>query len=699
MNVRLPDGTLIKNVPDNMTKAELVARLQANGYDSAKLQPQTQGTGSQAVDAGNAVGTGFWRGAVRLAGLPVDTAQNLIDLGKAGAGVLYNEVTGQGVPQALEVNQDRSNVTGSSDWLLKQARKSDAGRFMVDPVNPEFEGEYLQAGGGSLAGGVVNPRNVAQLTNQAGLSVVSSALGKGAADLTGDPALAVTASLLPNATQVAGGAGARRAVRGGEQGRKDMVQRVQDLKNAGVDAPTLGLASGNQVIGGVENLLQSTPGAVGTMKRARDTAVGGLQAKTSDAADAASLTRGSMEAGQAIQRGLRDFRESFKGKQTGLYDKLDAHIPPSTPVDVSRTKDTLSRLNEDIPGAPELSKQFRNARIQAIEQAVASDTSGSPNSVMVYQRPPVGSGGIFNAPAALPPYLVQVPQGPTTNQLPFQAVKKTRTLVGNEIADTNLASSVPRSKWSPLYGALAEDMRTAAEAQGPGAAQAFNRANTFGRSGMERLDRVQPFVNPDAPEQSFQMLNRTLGDNTSTFQAVKKSLPGGARGTFAATVIDKLGKATPGQQNDTGDVWSPETFLTNWNRMSAKGRKEVFSGFPNSEQVRRDVETVAKATSMMRDSSKMWANPSGTGANLATRLTLGALPFSAFVNPWAPFALGGGTMLSRGLAEAVTSPKSIGFFASKGGTPENTQGGLLLNMAKQKDQAGGERSKAGLLAR
>jgi hypothetical protein len=133
--------------------------------------------------------------------------------------------------------------------------------------------------------------------------------------------------------------------------------------------------------------------------------------------------------------------------------------------------------------------------------------------------------------------------------------------------------------------------------------------------------------------------------------------------------------------------------------MSAKGRKEVFSGFPNSEQVRRDVETVAKATSMMRDSSKMWANPSGTGANLATRLTLGALPFSAFVNPWAPFALGGGTMLSRGLAEAVTSPKSIGFFASKGGTPENTQGGLLLNMAKQKDQAGGERSKAGLLAR
>lgn len=37
MDVRLPDGTIIKNVPDGTSKADLVAKLQANGYDISKL--------------------------------------------------------------------------------------------------------------------------------------------------------------------------------------------------------------------------------------------------------------------------------------------------------------------------------------------------------------------------------------------------------------------------------------------------------------------------------------------------------------------------------------------------------------------------------------------------------------------------------------------------------------------------------------
>jgi len=37
MDVRLPDGTIIKGVPDGMSKADLTAKLQANGYDVSKL--------------------------------------------------------------------------------------------------------------------------------------------------------------------------------------------------------------------------------------------------------------------------------------------------------------------------------------------------------------------------------------------------------------------------------------------------------------------------------------------------------------------------------------------------------------------------------------------------------------------------------------------------------------------------------------
>lgn len=37
MDVRLPDGTLLRGVPDNISKADLVAKLKNNGYDTSKL--------------------------------------------------------------------------------------------------------------------------------------------------------------------------------------------------------------------------------------------------------------------------------------------------------------------------------------------------------------------------------------------------------------------------------------------------------------------------------------------------------------------------------------------------------------------------------------------------------------------------------------------------------------------------------------
>jgi hypothetical protein len=42
MDVRLPDGTVIQNVPDTLTKAELTAKLDANGFDTSKLGEPAQ---------------------------------------------------------------------------------------------------------------------------------------------------------------------------------------------------------------------------------------------------------------------------------------------------------------------------------------------------------------------------------------------------------------------------------------------------------------------------------------------------------------------------------------------------------------------------------------------------------------------------------------------------------------------------------
>lgn len=755
MDVRLPDGTVIRNVPDGTTKADLVAKLQRNGMSVPQewMAPQKPVQQESWSDAPNAVGTGFWRGATRLLGLPVDTATNVLELGKAAIGAPYTAITGKPAPEFLQPIEDRSNIIGSGDNLLRAVRAA-GGSSMVDPQNQSYEGGYLQNAGAALTG-VGRPSSISGLANRLVTGQVSAAAGKAAYDASGDPALAVLASMAAPVGQAGVVEATKRAVRGNEAGRVQMAQRVQDLKNAGIDNPTLGLATGNATIGGIENLLQSTPGAVGVMQRSRDAALAGLENSVGRAASLAGGSRlGSIEAGSLIQKGGQQFKEGFKAQQNKLYDRLDSFIGKDQPVKVTNTRETLANLNADIQGAPELSKQFKNERIGAIETAILKDSgvlptgpsqaiqelifgkgaqpvgldlmgrpvyrgaqtgvSVQPGATVMRDVPPPmrqdmmgnlvpvtgtqGSQVAMKIPSERVPQYASVPMtrnsfnqevaaapvigqrttvidpsnrgafsgvgvpADAANTLPFEAVKKTRTLVGSEIADNSLMSNVPRSKWNPLYGALSQDLQDAAVAAGPGAEQAMNRANAFTRSGLARMERIAPVIDRPSPEKSFQALESTLKDNTSTFQAVKKSLPEDARGSFAGTIIERLGKATPGQQDATGNKWSPETFLTNWNRISQSGKRELLSGIPNAKEVSSLVDNVAKSTAMMRDSSKLWANPSGTGANSAARGVFyalgggGAGALAGLVNPAVPLGIGTGLLGVRGLAGAVTSP-------------------------------------------
>ena len=672
ITVTFSDGSqhLYQNAPDDVTPDQVTARaqkeygLQVVGVDGGRKQrvdatATAQNERSPLADTGNAVGTGYFRGLTRLAGLPVDTAANVLDLGKAALGSGYIAATGKPPPSWLEVG-DRSKVVGSGDNLIRALSGTKAGDLMINPANPEYEGGLAQTVGGGLTA-VMAPNSAAQAANQAAIGATSAVAGKKVMDATGNPAYAIAASLAPSGLQQAATAGAKYAVRGGEDGGKAMRQRIQDLKNAGINEPTLGLASGNKVIGGVENLLQNTPGVVGTMSAAREKIVEALRDKTNEAAANASMNRGTLESGTAIQKGIGAFKDSIKDRQADLYGRMDDFIDPQYPAQIGTTKQRLAEMNAPIRGAPELSKQFQNARIMGIEDAIKNDTAGSPQSVQVYTRK-VAGGGLMNTPVDQTVQVV-IPEGPPRNTLPFEAVKKTRTLVGNEIADNLLTSTVPQSKWRNLYGALSEDMGNTARDVGPGAERAFNRATDYTRASMGRLERVAPFAQTTAPEQAFTAMERAARENVSTLQAVKKALPEDARGSVAGTVIERLGKATNANQNETSTAWSPETFLTNWNKMTPRARDELFSGFPNATEVKANVESVARAASMMRDSSKMWANPSGSGANIVARATLaaalggGGASAIGMLNPAVPLGIAGGMIGAKLLAKALTNPE------------------------------------------
>lgn len=664
MNVTLPDGTVIQDVPENITKAELTAKLARNGYDVSRLEAKPEQK-QNLMDAPNAVATGYNKGLLSLAGLPVDTIANIRDLGKAAIGAPYTATTGKPPPDWLQVG-NREDDVGSGANLIRAGQKYAAPLFKAQ--NPEYEGGYLQSGGAGL-GAVMNPSSGAQIANQAMLGGASALAGKFASEKSDNPAWSILASLLPGAGQQAANNLTKYAIRGGEKGRQDMAQRVADLEAAGVTSPTVGLATGNKFIGGVENMLGNTPGSVGKIRDARQTILDQLQNKVAGAADMASIDRGALRAGQGIQEGLNAFKGNaekgtgFKGTQKELYNKLDSFIKSQDEVGVSNTMAALEKLNADIPTMPELSKQFKNSRILSIEGALKKDLAPvegkSPGTTQVVETSFDGIPTIKTVP--LPPTV----EREARTGVPYEAAKKLRTLVGGEIENSNFLSDIPRDKWKSLYGSLSGDIETLAKSKGPQAEQASKRANDYTRSGIERMERTASFADKTAPEDAFKSLSNTLNENVSTFQAVKKSLPEGARGQVAGTVIERLGKATNSNQNAGGDVWSPETFLTNWNKITPKGKQELLSGFPNSAQVAADIDAVAKTASMMRDNSKLWSNPSGTAANLAARGTIGAIglggaaAIAGLGSGLIPLAAGGSVLGARLTANALTDKRSL----------------------------------------
>lgn len=636
------------------------------GYSDAdilgKLTEQPKAT---AMDRANSVATGVNRGAVtRTLGLPVDTVQNVIDLGKAGVGTV---ATMFGRPDlAPDINSNRSGVVGSGDWIEQKLRNAGGGAI-IDPTGPDdATSRVLHAtgmgAGGALAGGkMVKPAPIGP--NARGVEARNIALGAAGGASGGvaiengaDPAMAILASMGPQALAMGAPAGIKAAVRGGEQGRQVMAQRIQDFKNGGVENPSVGLASNNRLLQGVENLLANTPGAVGRMEAAREAMIGGMQNKAGQVRDQASTRYGADVSGRMIQS---DLVKLLKPRITEGYElqtnKLASMLPPDERFPITNSLAALNGATSANPLAPATTGSFVQPRINTLRNNMLADTA-APAPVL------------FNQPAP-------------NKGLPMSALKEIRTSIGKEAASNAIIGTPEQADWKGIYAGLSQDMRNAARTtdmqagpqlnnKGP-AERTLDRSNRLYSAGMDRIDQVQPFANKAAPEQAYTSLIQSGKENVSTLRAVKKSIGEDARASTAATYIDRLGRANPGNQNDLGDAWSPDRFLTNWNTLNPKARRELFSGFKGSDKVATSMDDIAKAAAMLKDSSKVWANPSGTGANVAARIAIGATAFGTF---FSPVAAAGAASIMGGAnlgARLMTNPKAVAWLAESTKLPKS----------------------------
>lgn len=466
----------------------------------------------------------------------------------------------------------------------------------------------------------------------------------------GQAAAGLAGALAPTGAAVGFEAGIRGLMRGGSVGREAAAERLANFEGAGT-TPTVGQVTDSRVARATESLLARAPGGAGVIaakaQSQADDMAGAVQALSDSLAPNAS----SASAGEAIIRGVQAFKSGFKETQGALYDRLDAYIPSETPVAVGNTRAALAALNEDIANAPELSKWFKNGRIQGIEAALKSDVGEalpSPLQDALRRNPLYDATG---QPVRTPP--------PPDGTLPFEAVKKLRTLVGTEIADSGLAADVPRSKWTSLYGAITQDLRTAAEDAGPDAMQAWSRANAYTRLHMDRLEQLSSVVSQQTPERVFQAALAGTSEGNTQIRRVMQALPVEDRRQVAAGVLQRMGRATPGQQNAEGDAFSSERFLTSLSKMSLPARQTIF-GSTSVKGILDRVGQLAKVAESRREGGKVFANPSGTTGAAVQMAHAGAIGGGAVLAATGhPATLAGalaGTATAYGAARMLTSP-------------------------------------------
>jgi hypothetical protein len=171
---------------DRAGDAESARVLAAEVMRMRSEQPRA----SSALAPIGAVASGVNKGALSLAGLPMDTLANAVDLAKIPLGVAYREMTGNAVPDAL-APFNRESIPLTSAWLQNQVRRTSAGRDAIDAGAGQFP--MLHAGGAAIGASAMGGMSAPNALR----AFAAGAIGQRVNEATGSPGASMLAAMAP----------------------------------------------------------------------------------------------------------------------------------------------------------------------------------------------------------------------------------------------------------------------------------------------------------------------------------------------------------------------------------------------------------------------------------------------------------------------------------------------------------------------
>jgi hypothetical protein len=190
--------------------------------------------------------------------------------------------------------------------------------------------------------------------------------------------------------------------------------------------------------------------------------------------------------------------------------------------------------------------------------------------------------------------------GDNSGEIPYKNLKSLRSNVGRKL-QSGLLEGDEKGALKKLYGALSEDMKTAVTAQGgEKALQSFNKANNaFIRQTNILNKTLDPLIKADTPEKVYNMALSGTKQGGTNIKRIMRGLNSTQQEFVRGTVTNRMGLAQPGQQDSFGEVFSPNKFLTEWNKLSPEARVNIFTAKQTDS-----INTLNKAISTIKEVGK-----------------------------------------------------------------------------------------------
>lgn len=417
--------------------------------------------------------------------------------------------------------------------------------------------------------------------------------------------------------------------------------------------PTLGMQGRGSAL--LEATLEKVPFTTGRVAQAADR----TSDQMSDVLDRATAKVGDATtdaaAGEAAQRGAAAFVSNFQNKSTKLFNAVDDKIGFSTFVTAPKTIGVLEDLTKYGAKYPKIGEFLNNPKFKK----VLSDLEVN---------------GALNA-------------------MPYELLKDLRSNIGQSIGKMDgPMSDLQEAHLKRLYASLTDDMRLAAEAAGPDAVKAFERANKFYRAGQARIDNViKDVANAKTETSAYNKIVGMTLDNSprgsvKALTQLKKSLPKEEWSTVSSTILKKLGDTSAGRAGAEGTTaFSASSFLTNWNKMSNPAKTVLTSGnVPQS--VRRELDDLATTVARFKG-----AGGERNFSNTGTIITTATLTAGTMADAIATGIASGGVYLSARALTNETFLKAVNAAAksdltklqrlAQDGTALSSEAATLLRLA------------------